>query len=183
VEVERLQREYEVEVRFAPFFLDPTTPPEGKPRKAFTGPDDPPTVLEERGTSLGITFSRGRTMTSNSHLALEAAEFVAETAPHLSGPFHRAMFKSYFEDLSDIGRMETVITAAGSAGVNVQALSDALSARTYREQVDDGIRWGQAIGVTAVPTFVFNDRQGIVGAQGYPAFEAMMSRLGRSPRV
>ncbi len=171
-----------MDVRFAPFLLDPTTPPEGKPRKAFTAPGDPPTALEQRGTSLGITFNRGRTVTSNSHLALEAAEFVAEEAPQLSGPFHRAMFKAYFEDLSDIGSSETVIGAADSIGVNARSLAEALSARTLREQVDDGIRWSQSIGVTAVPTFVFDDRYGIVGAQDYGVFEAMMARLGRAPR-
>lgn len=177
-----MQGEYEVDVRFAPFLLDPSTPPEGKPRKAFTAPGDPPTELEQRGISLGIRFTRGRTMSSNSHLALEAAEFVADEAPHLAGSFHRAMFRAYFEDLSDIGRADSVIGVARSVGVDVGALGAALSSRAYRAQVDDGIRWSHSIGVTAVPTFVFDERLGIVGAQDFGVFESMMARLGRAPR-
>ena len=49
-----MQREYDVEVRWAPYFLDPSTPPEGKPRKPQTRPDDPPTRIEAMGEELGL---------------------------------------------------------------------------------------------------------------------------------
>jgi predicted DsbA family dithiol-disulfide isomerase len=167
-------------VRFAPFLLDPTTPPEGKPRQRQTAPDSPPTAMEERGTSLGIIFSRGRTMTSNSHLALEAAEFALDEGDGLA--FHRAMFKAYFEDLEDIGQVETVVRVGESAGLDGEALRAALASGAYRQQVDDGIRWSREIGVTGVPTFVFDDKYGVVGAQDHDVFVSMMERLGRAPK-
>ncbi len=145
-------------------------------------PGDPPTELEQRAARLGIAFLRGRTVTSNSHLALEAAEFVADVAPHLAGPFHRAVFRTYFEELGDIGAVAPVVAAAESAGLDGKRLGGALSQGTYRERVDDGIRWSAGIGVNAVPTFVFDGRHGIVGAQDFSVLEGMMRRLGRSPR-
>jgi predicted DsbA family dithiol-disulfide isomerase len=175
-----LQREYELDVRFAPFLLDPTTPPEGKPRQRHTHPDDPPTAMEERGQSLGITFSRGRTMSSNSHLALEAAEFAADHGAGLT--FHRAMFKSYFDDLDDIGKVETVVQVGESAGLDAAELRQALESGEYRQQVDQGIAWSRQIGVTGVPTFVFDEKYGVVGAQDHDVFVSMMSRLGREPK-
>jgi predicted DsbA family dithiol-disulfide isomerase len=166
-------------VRFAPFLLDPTTPPEGKPRQRHTQPDDPPTAMEERGQSLGITFSRGRTITSNSHLALEAAEFAAD---HEGGTvFHRAMFKAYFDDLEDIGKIDTVVSVGESVGLDGAELRTALESGQYRQQVDDGIRWSRQIGVTGVPTFVFDEKYGVVGAQDHEVFVSMLSRLGREP--
>jgi len=36
--------------------------------------------------------------------------------------------------------------------------------------------------VTAIPTFVFNQRDGIVGAQELDAFRYMMEKIGNPPR-
>jgi len=167
-------------VEFAPFLLDPTTPPEGKPRRQMTKPDDPPTPIEQRASGLGITFTRGRSWTSNSHLALEAAAFADEHGDPWR--FHRAMFKAYFEDLEDIGNLDTVARVGAGAGLPEPELRAALTSGRYREQVDEGIRWAQQLGVTAVPTFVLGGTYGIVGAQEAPVFEDLLQRkLGRSP--
>jgi predicted DsbA family dithiol-disulfide isomerase len=168
-------------VRWAPYLLDPTTPPEGKPRKPQTQPGDAPSYMEQRALDSGIKLARGRTWSSNSHLALEAAEFAGEH-PH-EGDFHRAMFKAYFEDLADIGKTETLVDVAKSIGLDETGLADALEAGTYRERVDDGIRWARSAGVTGVPTFIFDGRWGVVGAQDYNVFQSLMERLGREPKT
>lgn len=176
-----MQREYDVEVRWAPYFLDPTTPPEGKPRKPQTRPEDPPTRIEAMGEELGLRFSRGRTWTSNSHLALEAAEFAAER-PHAEA-FHRAMFKAYFDDLEDIGTIDNVVRIGEAAGLDGTALRQALETGEYRQQVDDGIQWAREAGVTGVPTFIIADRWAVVGAQDYSVFESLMKKLGKEPKA
>jgi predicted DsbA family dithiol-disulfide isomerase len=176
VEVEKLIREYEVEVQFAPYLLDPTTPSEGKPRRPQTTPDSPPSALELRGQRLGVKFSRGRTVTSNSHLALEAAEFATEN--ERAWEFHSAMFKAYFDDLEDIGRPETVLRVAAEVGLDVNELRRAIEDRRYRQGVDEDIEWARSVGVTAVPTFVFDGRYAMVGAQEYDAFEHMIRQVG-----
>jgi len=150
------------------------------PARRVTPPEAPPTPMELRGQNLGITFNRGRALTSNSHLALEAAEFAGERGD--PWPFHRRMFKSYFEDLEDIGQIETVVRAGVEAGLPEDELRLALTQGTYRERVDEGIHWSRSIGVTAIPTFVFNQRFGMVGAQEIAAFRAMMDKLGIKPK-
>lgn len=168
-------------MQFAPFLLDPSTPPEGKPRRQMTKPDDPPTAMEQRAASLGIRFTRGRTWTSNSHLALEAAEFALEHGGAL--PFHRAMFKAYFEDFAEIGDLETIVRVGGEAGLPEGQLRDALETRRYRGAVDAGIQEAQQIGVSAVPTFVVGGTYGIVGAQELPVFaELLQTKFGLTPR-
>jgi predicted DsbA family dithiol-disulfide isomerase len=136
--------------------------------------------MEQRAIDSGIKLARGRTWTSNSHLALEAAEF-AEEHPH-EGDFHRAMFKAYFEDLADIGKVETVVEVGKSVGLDQTALADALESGAYRERVDDGIRWARSVGVTGVPTMIIDGRWGVVGAQDYNVYQSLMERLGRAPR-
>lgn len=170
-----------MQVRWAPYLLDPSTPPEGKPRKPQTRPDDPPSHMEQMGLDLGLTFSRGRTWTSNSHLALEAAEYAAET-PHAAA-FHRAMFKAYFEDLEDIGNIDTVVRIGESAGLDGADLREALQTGAYRQQVDDGIQWAREVGVSGVPTFIIADKWAVVGAQDYNVFESLMAKLGQEKRT
>ena len=106
-------------MRFAPYLLDPTTPPEGKPRRQMTQPDDPPTPIEQRASSLGIRFTRGRQWQPNSHLALEAAEFAAEQAATTGHAFHRRMFRGFFEDLEDIGAVDTVVRLGEEAWISL----------------------------------------------------------------
>jgi len=168
-------------VRWAPYLLDPTTPPEGKARTPQTRPEDPPTRIEAMGAELGLRFARGRTWSSNSHLALEAGEYAAET-PHAAA-FHRAMFKAYFDDLEDIGKVDTVVRIGDESGLNGAELRQALETRAFREQVDDGIRWAREIGVTGVPTFIIADRWSVVGAQDYLVFESLMKKLGQEKRA
>lgn len=176
MEVERLQNEYDVEVLFAPFLLDPTAPAGGKPRRPMSNPQALPSPLEQRGERLGIRFSRGRTLTSNSRLALEAAEYAREK--DRAWEFHREMFKAYFEDLSDIGSIDTVARVGEKAGLDGGDLRRVLAGEDYRKLVDEGVAWSRSIGVTAIPTFVFDERLGMVGAQEYPALEHMMGQVG-----
>jgi predicted DsbA family dithiol-disulfide isomerase len=133
------------------------------------------------GEELGLRFSRGRTWTSNSHLALEAAEFAAER-PHAEA-FHRAMFKAYFDDLEDIGTIDNVVRIGEAAGLDGTALRQALETGEYRQQVDDGIQWAREAGVTGVPTFIIADRWAVVGAQDYSVFESLMKKLGKEPKA
>lgn len=182
MEVERLQEDYDLQVSFTPFLLDPTTPPEGKPPRHTTQPGDPPTRTEERSSGLGIHFTRGRTLTSNSHLAHEAAEFANEHGDVVG--FHRAMFKAYFEDLADIGNLDVIVAIGKGVGLPEAELREALTSGRYRADVDEKLAWAQEAGVTAVPTFVLGEKYGIVGAQDRRVFEnLLLTKLGKKPRA
>ena len=169
-----------MEVRHAPYLLDPTTPPEGKARRPMTRPEDPPTAMELRAEALGIRFTRGRTWTSNTLLAHEGGEFAFEQGRDWE--YTRAMFKAYFEDLADIGKVDTVVAVGESAGLDGAALRQALEAGTYREAVAETIRWTREIGVSGVPTYVFAEKYAVVGAQDYDVFESIIQRLGKTPK-
>ncbi len=145
----------------------------------MTSPGDGPTPLEERGTTLGIKFSRGRTLTSSSILALEAADFLAEHPKR--DAFHRAMFEAYFRDLSDIGKVDTIVGVAEHAGIDGGPLRASLEARDREESVQQSLVLAQQLGVTAVPTFVIDERYMIRGAQDYAVFKDVLQRLGKKP--
>ena len=177
MEVEKLRRDYDLDVRWAPFLLDPSIPPEGRSREPRTKPGDPPTDLELRGRRSGIAFRRGRTFTPSSLLSLEAAEY-AQDCGHDGDALHRALFRTHFEEDGDLGDLDTLVRLGAEAGLDADGLREALESRRYRGRVADGIGWARAIGVTGVPTFIFDDRYGVVGAQEYDVFERVMEQLG-----
>lgn len=136
-------------------------------------------MLEQRGEGLGIHFSRGRTWTSNSHIGLEAAEFIAEHEPEHAAAFHRRMFRAYFDELADISTIDAVVGLAAEAGVKTAPLRAALETGAMREQVDEAIAWAREAGISAVPTFVIDGKYAVVGAQPLEVFEEVMERLGK----
>jgi predicted DsbA family dithiol-disulfide isomerase len=153
------------------------------PARRIVPLEAPPTPMEQRGEALGIEFRRGRTWSSYSHLALEAAEFAMQTTPEdTAWAFHRRILKAYFTDLENIGDVDVLVRLASETGVDGDELRKALVDRRYEAEVDQGIAWSRQIGVTAIPTFVFNERAGMVGAQELPAFREMMRRVGNEPR-
>ena len=176
MEVGKLRREYELEVRWWPYLLDPSIPPEGREREPRTRPDDPPTALELRGERAGIAFRRGRRFTPNSHLALETAEYAQELG-HAGDGLHRALFAAHFEGDANLGDLDTLVRIGGEQGLDRDELRAALTEGRYRQQVDERIEWARQIGVRGVPTFIFNERDAVVGAQEYEVFERVMQQL------
>jgi predicted DsbA family dithiol-disulfide isomerase len=150
------------------------------PARRIVPPEAPPSPMEQRGETLGIKFKRGRTTSSNSYLSLQAAEFALQYGD--SWAFHRRMFKAYFEDLEDIGKIDNVVRIGADAGLPEKDLRAALEDGRFRQPVDEGISWSRSIGVTAIPTFVFNQRFGVVGAHELDTFRDVMKQLGVEPK-
>ncbi len=138
--------------------------------------------MEERADSAGIQFVKGRTHRSSSLLSLQAAEYVADHGL-AADAFHRAVFKAYFEDLEDIGSVDTLVRIAEGAGIPGEGLRQALEDGVYRERVEEAVEGARMAGVRSVPTFIFDETYAIVGAQEYETFQAVMKELGREPRA
>ena len=182
-EVEKLQREYDVTVTWAPYLLDPTVPPEGRVVTPRQGPDDPPSPVEQRALDAGLHFARGRTFRPDSHLALEAGVYAQETGFEGAAEFHRALYRAHFELLENIGDIEVLVRIGAECGMDPELLREALTSGRFREQVDEEIALMRQLGITAVPTFVFNQKYAIVGAETYPTVQRVMEQLGAKPKT
>jgi predicted DsbA family dithiol-disulfide isomerase len=174
-----MQENFEIDVRWWPFELHPETPKEGRNiapliRQEGRGPDFRQ-YLNDQAREAGITMRRRDTI-SNSHLALEAAEFARD-----SGRFdemHGFLFRAYFEDGIDIGDSDALCAVAQSAGFEPSALQHSLATGQYTTLVDETTRIAREKGVHATPTFIFDDRLVVSGAQEYRLFEDVLTRLG-----
>lgn len=179
-EVEKLMRDYDVRVRFAPYLLDPSVPPEGKVREPRVRSGEAAEYMDQRAAAKGITMTPGRTKTSWSHYALEAAEFAEEHGRAME--FHKRVFRAYFTDLEDIGTIDAVVRLGEEAGLPPAELREALETGEYRQHVDDGIEWARQVGVRSIPTFILDNEYALVGAQEYPVFQDVLAQIGRKPR-
>lgn len=165
-------------LRWHPFLLRPDTPSEGRPISAVLPPEylkQAEARLKQATAEVGLPFNRGDHM-PNTHLAHEAAMFAEE---HGQGDaFHRAALRRYFGEGGDIGSVDALVAIGASVGLEPAALREALETRRYREAVDAALSEAHAIGVNAVPTFIFGDAGGLAGAQPYEVFQRAMAMLG-----
>ena len=161
------------------FPLHPETPEEGRSLdELFAGrPIDVPEMmshLRQTAAGLGLPFG-DRTMTYNSRLAQEMAEWAADKGRE--NDFHRVVFRAYFSDGLNIGNPAVLVKLADAAGLSGEEAQQVIESRTYRQAVDRD--WDRALrlGVTAVPTFMIRGKT-LVGAQPMSVLERFLEDNG-----
>jgi predicted DsbA family dithiol-disulfide isomerase len=101
-------------------------------------------------------------------LAQELAKWAEEKGK--GEEFHDAVFRAYFVDGINIAKIEELVSLAKRVGLLEQEAKKVLEGRTHRKAVDSDWKKSHQSGITAVPTFVINQRA-VVGAQPYEVLE------------
>jgi predicted DsbA family dithiol-disulfide isomerase len=113
----------------------------------------------------------------NSRRALEASEYAREQGQH--EPFHTLLFDKLYRDGQDIGRWEVLRAAAEEVNLDPDAMHRQTEAGNYQATVDAQIAQARALGITGVPTYIFDNRYAVVGAQPYEVFQQAMAEMAR----
>ena len=116
-----------------------------------------------------------RTMTYNSRLAQELGKWAGTKGK--GKEFHSGAFKAYFADGKNIGKASTLVAVAISAGLSGEEAREVLKNRAFKDAVDQDWARSRALGITAVPTFLFRGRR-MVGAQPYEALAQFIRDSG-----
>jgi len=172
-----LKKEFPIEDEWVSFELRPQTPPEGIPYTVlFPGVDikERYASLNKTGAPFGIRFGE-RKFLSNSRLALEASEYARDHERY--DPFHERVFRAYFTDLLEIGNLKIVLGLAQEVGLDPVDLNDALEIGFYTCLIEEGSQEAARCGINAVPTFVINDTDTIVGALPLETFRERLKRI------
>jgi len=177
--VDRLQANFEIQIRFVHFPLHPGTPENGVTLEqlfAGRGIDIPAAKARMAGLMADEGLPYGdRTMTFNSRLAQELAKW-AETQPE-GGGIHDALFRAYFVDGLNIGQVENLLQVTQQLGLDTKEASDVLESRRFQSAVDADWQRSRSSGITGVPTFALGDST-IVGAQPYDILEQRLLESG-----
>lgn len=158
-----LKNEVTPQISWLPFQLNPGMPKEGMPRaeyrKAKFGSLERSRQLDARviaeGRSEGIEFAFDRIERTPNTLA--AHQLIATSSDQ--DKVVDALFRAYFEEARDIGDPKVLADIAAQCGVKGWP-EKAPEVSRLEEEV-------RAMGISAVPTFIFERKSGISGA--YPA--------------
>lgn len=178
------ERQFNVDVTWWPYELHPETPPEGRSVDELFG-DSPQRQqyrehLKAYGREAGITFASNRWL-SNSRDALALAEFARD-----SGAFdcvHWGLFRAYFEEAKDIGKLDVLKEIAANCGLNPLEFEAELTRGRYAELVQAATASAQRSGIRSTPTMIFGDKFAVSGAQELLVYQDVLRRLGAEERA
>ncbi len=171
--------------RFAAFELDPTVPPEGVDLRGYLEGKYGPGALDGMGERLaeaavadGLPLFDVRELTTRpstfaAHRLLAAAlEEGAEAQQALA----EGLLTAYWADGADIGDRAVLEGLAGAAGMPAERVAAALDDEATAAAVRAEERRAAELGIRAVPTFVFDGRFGLSGAQAPRALAEAVRR-------
>ena len=162
------------------FELHPEVPPEGSvlqrdPERVRLSRQALATMAQEAG--LEIT---PRDKVSNSRLALEAAEY-ARPQGELFDRLHLGLFGAYWREGRNIGDPAVLAEVGQAAGLDGPGLAKALADRTFHDAVQQQLDEARSLNILAVPTFIFDGRFAVQGAQPYELFKRVMEEYVLAP--
>ena len=167
--------EIDVRLRWRPYQLDPTIPPEGLDRKTYMEAkfgdegrlEGMQARLEELGRDAGIVFHfeliTRSPNTLDAHRLIRWAASVDGT--DVQDAVARRLFQLYFEEGRDVGDRAVLIEAARECGMDATLVETLLAAGADVEEVKSEIETARRMGVTGVPCFLFENRYAVIGAQ------------------
>lgn len=164
----------EASIRWRPYQLDPSLPPQGKDRHIYMREkfgnsskiDDIHKQLTELGEESGIIFDfEVITRAPNTLDAHRLIHWADQAGPGIQDKIVGNLFSLYFEQGQDIGDTEVLVDAAASVGMDGAVVARLLQGdadkATIREEIDTAAR----IGVQGVPCFIIDQKYAVMGAQ------------------
>jgi predicted DsbA family dithiol-disulfide isomerase len=177
------------EIRWLPFFLDPSVPREGMQRVDYItrkfGTPSKFTPAHERltgiGAELGIDFQFDRIErqpnTLDAHRVIAWAQEAGNAAPVVD-----RLFAMFFTEGADLSDPETLVKAGQAGGLDAAQLREALVSDQDAVQVQRQAAAASSAGIGGVPFFVLNKKLALSGAQEAEVFLAAIDQsLGEVP--
>jgi predicted DsbA family dithiol-disulfide isomerase len=179
-----LADEIEVHVVFKPFQLDPTASP-GKAgpvldayAKKFGGQERAQSIIDHVtavAADSGIQFRMDRALRANTLLAHRLLWLAQATDNQVA--MKERLLQAYFIDGLDIGDPEVLATCAADVGLDHDHVLAFLDSDEGVAEVRDEMRAAAEMEITAVPTFVFDGRLMVPGAQEPDTFAQVLRRV------
>lgn len=174
----------DVELIFRPFQLDPNAPAEARPLSEYlerrfgamaTGMQR---RVGEFAAGEGVAVDWARALSANTeraHRLVRLAEL--EYTFDVQRVVVDALFRAHFEEGRDVGDPAELVRIAKSAGIDAVRAAQWLDSAEGQADVREALAEGRALGVQSVPTFVFDERFAIEGAQSVETFVQALAEV------
>ena len=166
-----LRPDIEFDIRWRAYRLDPTIPPEGVDRKQYmqakfgNNPNRSAMqeALQQAGVAENIDFAFDRIARSPN--TLDSHRLIRWSASAgVQNEIVERLFEAYFEDGRDIGNADVLIEIASDAGMDSATVADLLEQGADREIIENEDALAHRLGISGVPTFIFENKYMISGA-------------------
>jgi len=175
------------DVSYHPYQLDPTASPGASGpvidayAKKFGGREQAEAIIanvSERAAEVGLEFRMDRALRANTLLAHRVIWLAGESgSPVAQDAVKERLLKAYFHDGLDIGDPDVLADCAAEVGFDRDVVHDFLSSGRGTDEVRAELDVANDHGITAVPTYVFNGRWSVPGAQDPETFAQVLRKM------
>jgi predicted DsbA family dithiol-disulfide isomerase len=182
-----LRPDMQFNIHWRAYRLDPSVPPEGLDRKAYmeakfgSNPNRQAMTdaLISAGRSEDIAFNFdaiARTPnTLDSHRLIRWAGGAG-----LQNEVVERLFTAYFEDGRDIGNRDVLVEVASDVGMDSALVADLLDQGEDRDIIEREDALAHRMGISGVPTFIFENKYLVSGAQEAEALAQVMDKVAEA---
>ncbi len=178
--------QYDIQIRWRPFELNPELPMDGLARSAYLAlrgisaerASETDAELLRLGAASGIQFRfdliQRMPNTRWSHLLLAyAGRFGKQSA------VKDRVMQAYFEEGVNIGDVEELVRLGTEAGLTETESRQALILRAGQDGVVAAERHATVLGITGVPSYIFDGQYTISGAQEVAIFAQVLDQVAQ----
>lgn len=175
-------------VHWRPYRLDPTIPKEGVDRRAYLKAkfgDTPRTqsmgdVIRAEGSSEGIEFAFEKI--EHSPNTLDSHRLIRWAASAgVQDEIVERLFAAYFLDGRNIGDREVLGDIARQGGMDGELVSGLLDGQADTELIEREDRLAHEMGISGVPTFIFDNRFMLSGAREPEVLVRVIDKAAAAP--
>lgn len=183
--ISELKIEYQVDIEWQPFELNPNMPAEGqnvtehiaeKYGSTLEQQKESQQVMTEAGEELGFKFDYFDDMrmvnTFEAHVLLDyAKDFGKQTELKMY------LTKAFFSDRKDVSNRTILKQALIDVDLNAEEAFKKLDSEEARYNIRTKQGFWKNAGVNSVPTIVFNKKSAVTGAQSVDTFKQVLTEL------
>ena len=183
--IEELGIQDKVEIQWQPFELNPDMPAEGEEltahiaRKYGSSKEDSDKARErikQAGGKYGFEFNYFEGMkivnTFDAHVLLHYAEQIGKQMA-----LKMRLFSAFFTEQKDVSNQQVLLQEAAAVGITEEQAIAALNNQELKQNVRALEQQWQQMGVSGVPTVVFNRTSALTGAQPQETFKQVLQEL------
>lgn len=179
----RLGDEVDATIHLRPFELNPDMGGEGEPISSYMARkygrseaeiEQSHAMIRERGAQVGFTFGP-RTHVYNTFDAHRLLWWAGIEGRQL--PLKQALLRSYFTAGKDVCKYDVLVDAATEAGLDAARAREVLENDWYASDVREMEQRYRDMGITSVPSIIFDDTYLISGGQPVEVFEGAIREM------
>lgn len=181
----KLSDQFNFEVEYFPFELNPQMPVEGVNQKEHLtkkfGSEERYDQLTSHVANIasqeGLSFNmEDQKVSPNTRAAHRLIQLAKEDGKQLQ--LVESFFKAYFTDGIDLSKNENLVKLATDAGMDKEKVELFLQSSTGAVEVEMAEQELSKLGISGVPFYIINNKYGISGAQQSEAFIKAFEEIG-----